>query len=154
MVRIEAETANGASKKTGSVNLVQCLPGRPALETRRGSSIAENKIGGRQSVADNQMISRLFQGYFNNKITLLLFLIQSRSLKPNPKLVESVSTFLNDLYRHMLTGEAQKKYRCVFKWLTLFFQKLPHVSLGQRDKAIGFIRLIYDAVGLHLKIEI
>lgn len=103
---------------------------------------------------DAHKISHLFQSYFNNKMTLLLFLIQARGVKPNPKLVETVGCFLDDLFRHMLDGALQKRYRLVFKWLKQFFKMLPDVSIDQRDKARDFIRSIYDVFGLHLKDDI
>ena len=154
MMKTKTGTENEADGEVGSASLVQNLRGRPALRIRRGSPVIENTMRWRQSAVDDQIISRLFQGYFNNKMTLLLFLVQSRSLKPNPKLVESVLRFLNDLFHHMLAGGTQKQYRLIFKWLSLFFRKLPDVSLGQRDKAKGFIRVIYDAFGLCLKSDI
>lgn len=104
--------------------------------------------------ADAHKISHLFQSYFNNKMTLLLFLIQARGIKPNPKLVETIELFLDDLFRHMLEEALQQQYRLVFKWLKRFFLKLPDVSIDQRDKARDFIRAIYDVFGLHLKDDI
>jgi hypothetical protein len=102
-------------------------------------------------VMDEHQLCELFRGYFNNKMTLLFLLVQLKNMKPNIRSVESVTTFLSDLYRHMLAGETQERYRLIFKWLMLFFRKLPDVSLGQRDKAKGFIRVIYDVFGLRLK---
>lgn len=102
-------------------------------------------------VQDERRISQLFTSYFNNKMTLLFFLIQARSLKPDPRLIDRVCGFLDDIYRHMLEGEAQKRYRLVFKWLKRFFTGLPDVTAGQRDRARNFIRAVYNALGLHLK---
>ncbi len=103
---------------------------------------------------DEREVSQLFSRYFNNKMTLLLFLVQAKHVKPNPVLVETVHHFLEDLFRHMFEGRLQKRYRLVFKWLKRFFEKLPDVSVYQRDKARDFIRAIYDAFGLHLKDDI
>lgn len=136
---------------------------RPPLE--------ENKVGGTgpinpvisngelglqelNFVMDEHKISQLFTGYFNNKMTLLLFLIQAKKVKPNPVLVGTVHAFLDDIFRHMFEGSLQKRYRRIFKWLKLFFEKLPDVSVYQRDKAKDFVRAIYDAFGLHLKSDI
>ena len=54
----------------------------------------------------------------------------------------------------MLEGSLQKRYRRIFKWLKLFFAKLPDVSVYQRDTAKDFVRAIYDEFGLHLKSDI
>lgn len=108
----------------------------------------------RNFVMDERKIGQLFTGYFNNKMTLLLFLIQAKKVKPNPVLVGTVHSFLDDMFRHMFEGSMQKRYRRIFKWLKLFFEKLPDVSVYQRDRAKEFIRAIYDAFGLHLKSDI
>ena len=108
----------------------------------------------RSFVVDEHKISQLFTSYFNNKMTLLLFLIQAQKVKPNPVLIGTVRGFLDDVFRHMLEDRLQKRYRLVFKWLKRFFEKLPDVSVYQRDKARDFIRAIYDAFGLHLKSDI
>lgn len=105
----------------------------------------------RNFIMDERRISQLFKSYFNNKMTLLLFLIQAKSLKPNPKLVGTVCDFLDDLFHHMLEGRTQQRYRLIFEWLMRFFKRLPDVTVYQRDKAKDFIRAIYDAFGLHLK---
>lgn len=105
------------------------------------------------SMAEHE-ISQLFGSYFNNKMTLLLFLVQAKGVKPNPKLGETVGCFLEELFRDRLEVAAQKRYRLVFKWLKRFFSKLPDVSVDQRDKARDFIRAIYDAFGMHLKDDI
>lgn len=108
----------------------------------------------RNFVMDEHKISQLFTGYFNNKMTLLFFLIQAKKVKPNLRLAETIRCFLDDLFHHMLEGSLQKRYRLIFKWLKLFFEKLPDVSVYQRDMAKDFIRAIYDAFGLHLKNDI
>ncbi len=108
----------------------------------------------RNFVMDERKISQLFTGYFNNKMTLLLFLIQAKRVKPSPVLVGTVHSFLDDMFRHMFEGSLQKRYRRIFKWLKLFFGKLPDVSVYQRDRAKEFIRAIYDAFGLHLKDDV
>jgi hypothetical protein len=117
-----------------------------------GTAIPERQE--RSLVMDEHKISELFRSYFNNKMTLLLFLVQAKNVTPNPKLAETVRAFLDDLFRHMLEDRLQKRYRLIFKWLKRFFEMLPAVSVYQRDKAKDFIRAIYDAFGLHLKDDI
>lgn len=104
--------------------------------------------------AHDQELGQLFQAYFNNKMTLLLFLIQGKAVKPNPGLVEGISLFLDDLYHHMLTGKNQERYRHAVEWLKSFFQTLPEASLEQRSRAKGFVRDLYDAMGMRLKAKI
>ena len=102
------------------------------------------------SALDEHQLSQLFKGYFNNKMTLLVFLTQVKSLRLNGKSAQSACGFLDDMYRHMLGDGLQKKYRLVFVWLRKFFLKLPDVSIEQRNKAIGFIRSLYEVFGIHL----
>lgn len=118
----------------------------------RGTAIPDPQE--RCSVMDERKISQLFASYFNNKMTLLLFLVQARKVKPHARLLESVLVFLDDVFRHMFEGRLQRRYRLIFKWLKRFFSKLPDVSMVQRDQARDFIRAIYDALGLHLKDDI
>ena len=118
----------------------------------RGTAIQD--LQERNFVMDERKISQLFTGYFNNKMTLLLFLIQAKQVKPNPMLVGTVHTFLDDMFRHMFEGSLQKRYRRIFKWLKIFFGKLPDVSVYQRDRAKEFIRAIYDVMGLRLKDDV
>lgn len=108
----------------------------------------------RHLAVDEHRISELFQGYINNKMTLLFFLIQTKNFGRNPKLAESSSRFLEDIYHHMLSAGPQKEHRWVFKWLKIFFRKLPNVSVAQRDKAKDFVLCVYDAMGLYLKTRI
>jgi hypothetical protein len=118
----------------------------------RGTAIQD--LQERNFVMDEHKISQLFTGYFNNKMTLLLFLIQAKKVKPNPVLVGTVHGFLDDMFRHMFEGSLQKRYKRIFKWLKLFFGKLPDVSVYQRDRAKEFVRAIYDAFGMHLKDDV
>ena len=129
-------------------------PARLALLSKVNRGTAIQDLQERNFVVDEHKISQLFTGYFNNKMTLLIFLIQARSVKPNPGLTETVVRFLDELFRHMLEPRYQKQYRLPFKWLKRFFQRLPDVSVYQRDRARYFIRAIYDAFGLHLKTDI
>jgi len=101
-------------------------------------------------VVDEQHLSMLFHGYFNNKMTLLVFLIQIKRHRISEKTAQLACGFLDDMYRHMLPGGLQRKYRLVFLWLKKFFLKLPNVSAKQRGKAIGFIRSLYEIFGINL----
>ncbi len=105
-------------------------------------------------VMDERRISGLFRSFFNNKMTLLVFMIQSARFGPNSRLANSACGFLNDLYHHMLEPDLQRRYHLVFLWLRKFIMKLPNVTNGQRNKALGFIRALYDIFGIRLKSDI
>lgn len=102
------------------------------------------------SVMGEQHLSMLFHGYFNNKMTLLVFLIQIKRHRLNEKSAQLACGFLDDMYRHMLPERLQKKYRLVFLWLKKFFLRLPDVTAEQRSKASRFIRSLYDVFGVNL----
>jgi hypothetical protein len=106
-----------------------------------------------ESVSDH-LISQLFRVYFNNKMTLLIFLIQSKTLTPNPYAVEGVIRFLDDLYHHMMTGRIQAQHHHALEGLKSFCQALPDVSQEQRDQAKAFVRSLYHAMGMNLKADI
>lgn len=130
---------------------VQVRPVR-GVECDVGTAVRDKQE--RDLGAEERTLGRLFAGYLNNKMTLLLFLIQAKGVKPNAVLVATVHSFLDDLYRHMLEGPLQRRYRRVFQWLKIFFSRLPVVSVYQRDRARDFICAIYDAFGLHLKEDV
>ena len=104
----------------------------------------------RQSAMGEQHLSMLFRGYFNNKMTLLVFLIQTKRYRLEGRSAQLACGFLDDMYRHMLPEGLQRQYRLVFVWLKKFFMKLPDVSLEQRSKASRFIFSLYDAFGINL----
>jgi hypothetical protein len=122
----------------------------PADEKRQGSSDRRSSSG----PVNDGTISQLFRAYFNNKMTLLIFLIQAKTLKLNSQTVEEITRFLDDIFHHMLTGEAQRQYQETFESLKSFFRILPDVSQEQRDLARELIRNIYQAVGIDLKADI
>ena len=108
----------------------------------------------RHLALEEQLLGQLFKGYFNNKMTVLIFLIQAKQHKPEARGINGVCCFLDDLYRHMLADSNQKRYRRVFVWLKLFVQKLPNVKISQRSRALNFVRALYEIFGIHQKSEI
>jgi len=104
-----------------------------------------------KETVNDHVISQLFRAYFNNKMTLLIFLIQAKTMKPSPHLLEEISRFLEDLFHHMLDHETQGRYQHAFEWLNIFFRELPEVSQAQRSRAIGLIRDLYQVMGINLK---
>jgi|GEM_PF-1863241 len=96
----------------------------------------------------------LFQGYFNNKMTVMLLRLQKRNPEPDSLLSMKAVLFLDDLYRHMLKSDLQHDYKWVFIWLKKFFSQYPYVTPTQRRKAYEYIKLIYRLFGLELKLEL
>jgi len=114
------------------------------------SGTAIHDRSGCHLVMGGRCLSMLFQGYFNNKMTLLVFLTQAKTRRLNEKSASLVCGFLDDMYRHMLPDGMQRKYRLVFLWLRKFFFKLPDVTAEQRSKAIEYIRSLYEVFGINL----
>jgi len=103
--------------------------------------------------ADEHRLGQLFKGYFNNKMTVLIFLIQAKRHRPEAEGVRGLCCFLDDLYRHMLEPAYQVRYRRRFLWLKRFIQKLPEVRPSQRVRAIFFVQTLYEILGIQLKKE-
>ena len=114
----------------------------------KGTAIRD--LRDRYFVEEEQMLGKLFVGYFNNKMAVLVFLIQAQRHNPDSKVISGMCFFLDDLFHHMLADSKQKRYRRVFLWLKRFLQKLPKVRVDQRERAVLFIQNLYDVFGLHL----
>ncbi|MFH0985260.1 MAG: hypothetical protein V1882_06955 [Candidatus Omnitrophota bacterium] len=124
---------------------------------RAGQEVKGTAIRGprdRHLVSKEQLLGQLFKRYFNNKMTTLIFLIQVKQHKPETGDINGVCCFLDDLYRHMLAGSMQKRYRRVFVWLKRFFQKIPNVKTSHRGRAIGFMQSLYEVFDINPKSEI
>ncbi|OGW79680.1 MAG: hypothetical protein A2Z83_00405 [Omnitrophica bacterium GWA2_52_8] len=96
----------------------------------------------------------LFKAYFNNKMTGILFLLQSpRPASDSTGNLKAI-LFIQDIYHHMLCGEAQRRYVRLFQWLHLFFLRYPEIKPMQRRKAVEYIGILYKLFGMELKINI
>jgi len=120
-----------------------------AVEEHTGHGLAEQ-----HSAVGDPSLARLFKAYFNNKMTVLIFLCYAVRHTPEEKHINSVYCFLDDLYRHMLEESLQRQYRRKFIWLRGFLQRLPDVRTAQRARALELIRSLYDVFGINLKNEI
>lgn len=100
---------------------------------------------------ENPSLARLFKAFFNNKMTVLIFLCYSVRHAPAEAHLNSISCFLDDLYRHMLEGDIQRRYRRKFIWLKGFIRKLPDVRLSQRGTALQLIQSLYNIFGIELR---
>ena len=124
---------------------------------RAGQEVNKTAIRGlreRHLALEEQLLGQLFKGFFNNKMTVLVFLIQAKQHKPEAGVVNGVCCFLDDLYHHMLADSKQKRYRRVFFWLKRFVRKLPSVKTSQMNSAIEFVKDLYEVFGIHPKSEI
>ena len=119
-----------------------------------GKGTAIQDLLDRHLVSEEQLLGKLFKGYFNNKMSVLVFFIQAKQHQPGPGAVNGMCCFLDDLYRHILEDSKQIRYRRVFVWLKGFVQKLPNVRDSQRDQAIDFVGVLYEAFGIHPKSQI
>ena len=127
------------------------------IKERAGQEVNGTAIRGlreRHLALEEQLLGQLFKGYFNNKMTVLIFLIQVKQHKPEARVLSGVCCFLDDLYRHKLADSQRKRYRRVFVWLKRFIQKLPNVKVSQRGRALDFVRALYEVFGIHPKSEI
>ena len=127
------------------------------IKERAGQEVNGTAIRGlreRHLALEEQLLGQLFKGYFNNKMTVLVFLIQAKQHKPEAGVINGVCCFLDDLYHHMLADSKQKRYRRVFFWLKRFVRKLPGVKTSQRNSAIEFVKDLYEVFGIHPKSEI
>jgi len=111
-------------------------------------------LRGQHLALEEQCLGQLFKGYFNNKMTVLVFLIQAKQHKPEAGVVTGVCCFLDDLYHHMLADSKQIRFRRVFIWLKKFVRRLPNVKASQRDRAVDFVQALYDVFDINLKSEI
>ena len=127
---------------------LKILEGEEKTGQEKGTAIRD--LRDRYLVGEERSLGRLFVGYFNNKMAVLVFLIQAQRHKPDAKAVSNLSHFLDDLFRHMLDGSKQGRYRRVFLWLKRFLLKLPDVRSDQRRRAGRFIQDLYDVFGVHL----
>ena len=119
---------------------------------RAGQEVNGTAIRGlreRHLALEEQLLGQLFKGFFNNKMTVLVFLIQAKQHKPEAGVINGVCCFLDDLYHHMLADSKQKRYRRIFFWLKRFVRKLPNVKTSQRNSAIDFVQDLYGVYGIH-----
>ena len=108
----------------------------------------------RYLVEEQQMLGKLFEGYFNNKMAVLVFLIQAQRHHPDSKVISSMCFFLDDLYHHMLADSEKKRCRRWFFWLKIFLRQLPNVRVDQRERAVRFISDLYDVFCFNLKFNL
>lgn len=92
----------------------------------------------------------LFWAYFNNKMMILLMMIEHPVIAKSVLSVEKQKAFLSDLYHHFLPPHTPSKYHHAFKWLGLFLDRYPDVGPRRIHQAIEMVGRIYEAFGLKL----
>lgn len=95
----------------------------------------------------------LLRGWFNNKMTVVLFRIQCVSIYKNkikPVDVREQLIFLNDLQHHFSrSGMSRSAYDDAIRWLKAFFRVYPmRVTPERIKKAWNMIHEIYHGLGL------
>ena len=103
---------------------------------------------------DEETACNIFKAYFNNKMTVILFLLQKRMHEQELLTTLRAEIFFDDLFHHMLKREYQKKYHRVFQWLKLFFRRFPYVKPVQKRKAIEYVSLVYRLMGIQFNLNI
>lgn len=100
-------------------------------------------------------LEHLFWAYFNNKMTVLLMLIEHPVIARRALSPEKQKAFLFDLYHHFLPSDSDRKYHHAFRWLERFLNQYPEVHYREIAKAIQMVALIYEAFGrkLHPRLE-
>jgi len=93
----------------------------------------------------------LFWAYFNNKMMILLMMIENPILTKSALSVEKQKIFLHDLYHHFLPSKMERKYHRAFQWLHLFLDRYPDVTSRLIQRAIRMIAIIYEGFGLKLE---
>lgn len=92
----------------------------------------------------------LFKAYFNNKMMILLMMIEHPVIGKATLSTEKQKMFLHDLYHHFLPPNSASKCRHAFVWLDRFLKRYPEVNLKQTHNAIQMIGIIYEAFGFQL----
>lgn len=90
----------------------------------------------------------LFWAYFNNKMMILLMMIQNPMLTKSIRSVERQKMFLHDIYHHFLPPRVERKYHRAFKWLRMFLERYPDVTSNRNQRAIRMVKMIYEGFGL------
>lgn len=95
-------------------------------------------------------LEEIFTAYFNNRMMVLLMLVEHPGISRDVLSVERQRFFLKDLYHHFLPSGCPSKYRKAFEWMFRFLDIYPDITPRRIYQAIQMIELIYEAFGLEL----
>lgn len=93
----------------------------------------------------------LFWAYFNNKMMMLLLMIEHPFFRRDPVCVAKQKAFLDDLYHHFLPQGSAVRYRRAFQWLQLFLDRYPDFGPARAHRAVEMVERIYEVFGLKLE---
>lgn len=96
-------------------------------------------------------IKELFLAYFNNRMTVLLMMIEHPEISRDVLSVQRQKYFLDDLYHHFLPSQCPTRYRRAFEWLFRFLDTFPDIPPRRIYTAIRMIGLVYEVFGLELE---
>lgn len=97
-------------------------------------------------------IKDLFQGWFNNRMMVILMAIQHiRAMDPKMKI--GVELFLHDVEHHFTSPHGPEAVRHAFRYLKDYFSLYPVVEVAESEKAIEMVGRIYEALGMELSLQ-
>ncbi|OGW97907.1 MAG: hypothetical protein A3G33_02775 [Omnitrophica bacterium RIFCSPLOWO2_12_FULL_44_17] len=88
-----------------------------------------------------------FIGWFKNKMTILLLMIQS-PIRGAGESMKKLSYFLDELHHHFMNSRLQGNHSKLFRWLKLFVSRYPAVSMHQRKTAVQLCKKLFNLYGL------
>lgn len=112
--------------------------------------VRQMKVSRRKGLLAGGKLNELFLAYFNNRMMVLLMMIEHPQISRGVLSVERQRFFLDDLYHHFLPPQCEAKYRRAFEWLFGFLKIYPHISPRHIYQAIQMVGLIYEVFGLEL----
>ena len=124
---------------------------KTGLEVKKSVSIPKLKPIKVKSLCE-ESARDIFRAYFNNKMTVILLLLQKRRVEPDSYSAMRAVIFFDDLYHHMLPNAYQQSHGRVFQWLKLFFKRFPYVKPLQKRKALEYLKIIYQLFGMKLNV--
>lgn len=95
-------------------------------------------------------LEELFRAYFNNRMMILLMMIEHPEISREVLSVDRQKFFLNDLYHHFLPSHCPSRYRRAFEWLFGFLDRYPDITPRMIYRAIHMVSLVYEVFGLEL----
>jgi len=113
-------------------------------------STSKVKRQGRPKVLAGTRLTHLFRAYFNNRMMILLMMIEHPEISRQVLSIERVKFFLRDLYHHFLPSKCPSRYRRAFEWLFRFLEIYPTVTPRRIYQAIRMVGVVYEAFGFRL----
>jgi len=100
----------------------------------------------KKSIQTDQKWQRLFEGWFNNHMMILLMAIQLAE-KTAEGMKGNVGFFLEDLEHHYMDSRSGKEVWDAFRWLRAYLRVYPGFTKDHSRRALEMVGRIYDAIG-------